>query len=415
MHTSLHGFLVVVYPYGSAVRTERRVLAINLDRAKQLVPCLPQDRITVRPLGSLGEGWLQMTTGGDPSAKDVRDLYRELAHTTKTRSNILDSFALVVPSIRNARLANAILDVIDTGKNQLKGTDKALDKLSGVLAIEHIERLRLGALTGDINPIIKSLAEQSERRLRFRDQLINTVVPPVLNIVAAIAAAIFLAIYQLPVYQNLFATGKEPLPWSTQFLLDIVGAMKAYPILAVAALLSPAFVVWVVPRLYRSIRWVQDLIDDIPVIGDLLEYCRWRDILTQYGNLLASRVSYSRGIELAARSVCHHRTKTFLLSVGSTMSAKACDLFIAGRLHLHVLKRPNQEWLNRLPMGLTSGVVEDVLLEQAADYSEAVEKVMNVLPRVLAFISLIIAAIIIGFVGIATTLPQFRMITLYAK
>lgn len=410
MPAKLSAYRITVIPQGSANKRIRVVLARSRAYAERMVTVYPGDRMTIATAG-LVEGLLaRLRYSRPPSTHELRSLYIEMRSSLRASPSFTDALRNVSTTVRNGRLADAILSAVDQTLHGT-GAPKVLDCLREALPFEHVERFRAVLEVGDPVQVADDLARSSEKAVKILGQMRSAMVTPAITLVAAIGAAIFIASTQLPVMAALFKSSKAALPLPTQLLLGWVNLMKAFPPLFLAVPLLPVGAFVLLPRAYDKYPRFQDLIDRLPTIGPLLDRMRWSKTLRTLSMLLQSNVPVPRALEMAAHGTKHFRTRHFLLSVRDTIAARGDEMFVAARVHETKLGKSDSRWIDLLPLGAKTGNTGELLAKISVDYEERAEALVETLPKFVELGAMLLAGAIVGFVMIGAMLPGFRLMS----
>jgi type IV pilus assembly protein PilC len=240
---------------------------------------------------------------------------------------------------------------------------------------------------------------------------VQALLTPVITIIGAIGAAIFIATVQAPAMAQLYASAKAQgqLPMPTQMLLLAVNTAKANPLLVLFVPVAAGFLFWFGLQTYGHHQGAQDAVDRLPVLGKLMTQIRNSRMLRTLAMLIESGKSVTQALAMTARSVTHLRTRRFLLAVHDTIAMQGIDFFEAANQHRDLIGQIEVRWIDLLHLGAATGATADLLNSVADDCEQRAEAKLDILPKLLEFAALMVAASIVGFVVIASLLPTFRL------
>ncbi|MDD2765261.1 MAG: type II secretion system F family protein [Opitutaceae bacterium] len=410
MAESLSAYRLTIAAPGSKIRTQRTVLARSRELAQRLVMVPRGGRLTIARAGLMDELVSRVARQRRPSGRDLRSFYIELRSALRADASLPSAFRTMAPWIENALLADAVANAIDP-VIIARGSDAMLDCLKGVLPLEHVERLRAAVGVGETPRVVEMLAGLSERRVKLAGRLVQALLTPAITVVGALGAAIFIATVQAPAMAQLYAAAKAKgqLPVPTQILLFAVNAVKDNPLVALAVPALLGILVWVARRAYQQYESVQDKVDHLPVLGRLLAQIRNSRMLRTLAILIDSGRSVTVALAMTERSVSHRRTRRFLHAVHETIAMQGIDFFEAASQHRDIIGDVEVRWIDLLHLGAATGSTSELLNSVADDCEQRAEAKLDVLPKLLEFAALVIAASLVGFVVIASLLPTFRL------
>ncbi len=264
----------------------------------------------------------------------------------------------------------------------------------------YVHVVRAGVQAGELPRVLVELAAYYTRQKKIRDRVVSALTYPALMSMVGLLVLGFLLAFVVPKVTTVLLEQKRSLPWPTEALLAVSGAVTAgwWWMLPLTLLLS-----LVAARLFSSDRgrrlkdrWILR----IPVLGDLFRkqtVARWAGTMSTLlasGIPVAQALGVSRGaagnvalsedlerlekevVEGASFSEAIKRSRVLPRSVG----------FVAG-------------------VGEESGELQSVLRDVAESYTDEVELAATRLTDLLNPVLIVFLGIVVGFIVAAILLP----------
>ena len=259
---------------------------------------------------------------------------------------------------------------------------------------------RVGESTGQLEHALKNLAAFRDKQSRLRNRLTTALLYPSIVFIIGTGIALFLMTYVVPnLLGTLTQSGKE-LPALTagvkacsDFLLDWWWTLLAGFVLLVVAVKALA-------ATPGGGRWLHRAVLGLPVVGDLVRKENTSRLAVVLASLLRSGVEFVQAVQITRRTL---RNKIFQEALVAYEKAVIAGSDIAGPLRSSKVFRPMV--VHMLAVGQQSGQLEDMLEQLAAIYDEEVATASHRLTTVLEPLFIVLVAIMVGTIALATILP----------
>lgn len=293
----------------------------------------------------------------------------------------------------------ALLKVRDdvAAGSSLSDAMRERDDLFDPLSIHMVE---VGEDTGNLEVVLEQLASFQQRLLQLKDRVLTALMYPAFLVVFTTVATLFLMTYVMPALLENLQDTMDRLPWPTRVVKGISDALLynawwlsfALPILLIAA--------FFLLQTTAGQRWWHRLLLRLPLIGRMaLKQSISRSAMI-ISTLTRSGVVLTRALELAARS-----SDNILLREAMQDCRQAVD---AGQDIAPALRRSGifpPLAVRIFSVGQESGRLDEMLQRLAEDYDQQVATMSSRLTALLEPILIIVLAVLVGFVLLATILP----------
>lgn len=274
----------------------------------------------------------------------------------------------------------------------------ALESQHGVFSKLYINMVRAGEIGGTLDTTLARLADYLKRNKELKDGVVSAMIYPVILMVLAGGALIFLLTFVIPRFKPIFEDMGASLPWLTQAVMGLAELIRSWWwLIAGALVLGIAWFRRELSQPQSRLKW-DDRFLRAPKFGDLLIKIETARLTRTLGTLMKNGVPLLTGLSIA-RAV-----------VGNSVIAHALDevakeVKTGSGLTQPMLasKRFPKLALQMVAVGEETGQLDDMLGRVADTYDlevrTAVDRLMAVLvPALTIFMAGAIALIVLSMV-----------------
>jgi general secretion pathway protein F len=324
---------------------------------------------------------------------------RHLALLLRTGLPLAQGLLVLSEQIEDARFSEVLADISSRVKEG-HSFDAALGAHPGYFPELYVHVAKAGIQAGELPRVLVELAAYYVRQKKLRERVVSALTYPALMCLVGLLVLVFLLTFVVPKVTNILLEQKRALPWPTEVLLAVSGAVTEGWWIALPGGLIFLYIIGKLLSTPLGRRLRDRVALRIPVLGELFRkqaVARWAGTMS---TLLASGIPVSQSLAVVRGAVGN--------------SALADDV---GRLEREVEEGSSlSEALKRslvLPrsVGFVAGVGEEsgeldlVLREVAESYNEEVEVVSGRLTDVLNPVLIVFLGLVVGFIVAAILLP----------
>ena len=179
---------------------------------------------------------------------------------------------------------------------------KALSHYPDIFPPIYVSLVEVGESTGRLDESLTQLAQYLEKQTRLRAKILSALAYPALLVSVALGVLVFLCVWVVPLFSELFSEMGEALPWLTLVVISLAEGLRDYGLLVIVL---GGLILWGIRGLLQSpgIREKQDaILLTIPVLGPVLRkaavvrVARTLGSLVQHGLPLLQAVDLTRGV-----------------------------------------------------------------------------------------------------------------------
>lgn len=218
--------------------------------------------------------------------------YKDLSLLISAGIDIRMSIELSVEGEKNEKTKKVLQEVFD---NIIRGlTFSEGLRQTGRFSEYEYYSIKIGEESGTIITILEDLANFYEGRIEFKRKMVSTFSYPVIVLVTAMLAVVFMLSFIVPIFEDAFKRFGGELPYLTQKVLGLSELLQTYGF--VILLVIVGIVVFVVSQ--RKKNWFRKYLSIVilktPILGDiasktyLSRFCHSMSLLIRVNNPLVS-------------------------------------------------------------------------------------------------------------------------------
>lgn len=258
----------------------------------------------------------------------------------------------------------------------------------------------VGEDSGSLEKALGDLAEFRQRGELVKGRIATAALYPCIVLLVGIAVTIFLMTYVVPGLLSGLAQAGKPLPGPTRIVKAISDFLIHYPLPLLAGLAAAVGGVVGLARTARGRRLWHRAQLRIPILGELIRKQAIARIAVVLSTLMRSGLVFLRGLQVARRATVN---RVLADALGACERAVQAGQEISDSLAATGAFPPMV--VKIFSVGQQSGRLEEMLDRLAEDYDRQVATTAGRFTSVLEPVLIILLAVVVGFVALATILP----------
>lgn len=309
----------------------------------------------------------------------IKELY--LTHSCKIMKKVLDNLIL-------AQSLNQAFENANFGLNRAE------------LAL-----IKTAENTGKISEVFSQISKLREKSMESQKQLKKALRYPSLVFLSIIGAFLFLMLFVVPNFKDLFENLGANLPFITLVMLEIYSFLNAYGIFCMFLFVAFVFIIVLAYKNFYSFAFSCDfLLLKIPLLSRLVLYNQNYYFFMVFSLLLKGGISISKAFDLATMGL----ENKFLLS-----QYKKLFSFIDSGLELSQAFKKIDIFdslvFSMLSVAMKSGKLEILSEEIAKYYQQKSENLMDKFLVLLEPMMTLFVALLVLFLALAIFLPMWEL------
>ncbi len=225
----------------------------------------------------------------------------------------------------------------------------------------------------------------------------------------AVSVIIFLMIFVIPIFAQMFQDFGGTLPWPTQFVIGVSNFIKSYILFIILVLIGAVVTLKQYYKTEAGKRLIDRMLLKLPIFGVLLQKAAIARFSRTLGTLLGSGVPIIDSLDITARTAGNKVLELAILaSIGSIKEGQT----LATPLAKHPVFPPMV--VQMVEIGDVTGALDTMLSKIADFYEEEVDRAVEALTAMLEPMMMVFLGVVLGFIIVAMYLPIFKMASLVA-
>ncbi|MES2657435.1 MAG: type II secretion system F family protein [Verrucomicrobiota bacterium] len=276
----------------------------------------------------------------------------------------------------------------------------------------YVNMVKAGELGGVLEIVLNRLAEYQEKAQKLKNKIVSAMVYPVIVMFIAVAILVFLMIFIVPKFKEMFSSTDQELPLISQIVFGMSEFFLARPLIVPNVVF--VFIMFGIGaflfNLWGRTNGGRQMIDTMklkmPILGDIQRKSAVSRFSRTLGTLVTSGVPILQALNITRDTAGN--------VVISRAIEKVHEAVKEGETIVTPLQAsgvfPNMV-ISMVDVGEETGQLPEMLLKVADVYDDEVDNAVTALTSILEPIMIVFLALIVGSVVFALFLPLIKMIS----
>lgn len=283
---------------------------------------------------------------------------------------------------------------------------KSMEKQVGVFPKMLSKMVEVGEVTGELDVVVERMANQYESDGRIAKKVRGAMMYPLILIIVALAACVFMLIAIVPKFVEVFESLDSELPGLTKMLLAVSDFIIHKWLILI--LVVPIIVLLLISffRIKAVTLWLDEKKLRVKPIRAPMQKIMCAQMARTLHTMISSGVSIVQALEYTNNNI------------KNTYANKQLDKIIVGvqqgkgiSVQLNKYDIFPKMLVSMISIGEASGNLEDMLSKTADYYDEELEAAISQITSMLEPIMILIVGVLIGGIVMALYMPMFGMIS----
>lgn len=336
-------------------------------------------------------------------SKDIVLFSRQLSTMVSAGVPIVQGLSILAEQIENPAFRDVVVGVKDEIEAGVS-LPEAMKKYPQVFSNLYVSMIKAGDEGGILDTILQRLSQYLEAVEELKGKIKSAMVYPLVIGFIAVAVVIFLMIFVIPTFKNIFESFGAELPLPTKVLL---AASANTPI--VLAILIPLVITGfiVFKKMYKTPKFrykLDSIMLKLPAVGMLLRKVAIAKFSRTLGTLIKSGVPIIQSLETVAQTSGNAVIEKAILDAKNEVKK--------GENMTGPLKKSQQfppMVIQMISVGEQTGNLDTMLVKIAEFYDTEVDAAVKGLTSMIEPLVMVFMGLVIGGIVIAMFLPMFEM------
>lgn len=337
------------------------------------------------------------------STKDIAIFCRQFYTMLDAGVTINNSLNILAGQVTNKKLKKAIIAVEEEVK---KGTSLsiAMENQGDCFPSLLITMVEAGEVSGNLDAIMLRMSTHFEKENKINSKIKGAMTYPAILTIVCIVVGIFLMVFIMPTFMDMFEEAGNSLPGTTKALIAISNFMGSYWYVLIGIVAILVFTIKKYTKTENGFLVVSKLKLTLPVLKPLNQKIIVSRFARTMSTLLSSGVSMGESLEILSNVVNNKIAKDALLQVkekvykGEGLSKPMSETELFPEMLSAMLK-----------IGEETGKLDDILSKTADFYDEEVETAIQTATTMIEPALIIVMGGIVGFIILSIMVPLFNM------
>ena len=344
-------------------------------------------------------GW----PGGRLSLREFLVFNQELLALVKSGLPVLRIFDLLAERAVRPRFRAALHGI----RNEIRGGSSISDAMAkhpALFSELYRASLRSGEQTGNLVEVMQRYIAYLKLVIGVREKVLKALAYPFFLIVVGAAVVLFLLLYVMPTFAEIYGRGKGSLPLPTQILLTMVENVQLWLPWTAAGALGLTALVYQWARTPRGRAQLDRVSLHVPLVGEILLKNHIVRMARTLSTVLAGGIPLLHALQITSGAITNRVISAALVRATDRVREGGS---LSASLKVEHFMPPMT--LEMIEVGETTGALESMLLDVAEFHEGELDLRLSQLTTWIEPVLLLVMGFIVGGIVIIMYLPVFQI------
>lgn len=343
--------------------------------------------------------------GAKMKKKDLIFFLTQLSTYIKSGIPLVEAFSILSRQFKDKnyqRMFRAMMYDLTMGESFSKAMENQGDSFPPIL----INMVKSSELTGELPEALDDMADYFTQTEAAKKEMISAMTYPCVVLVMAIAVSIFMMVYIVPQFADIFTSmGDGQIPWFTKLVLDVSDFLKAN---VIKILLWATVIIIIFMYLFKNVKiWrtmTQWIMMHIPVMNNIIIYNEVAMFSKTFASLLSHNVFITDSMNVLRKIT---NNEIYKLMIFDTVNNLAAGEKISTAFKDHwAFPAPAYEMI---VTGEKTGQLAEMMGKVASYYQSEHKNSVTRIKSLMEPIIIVILTAVVGMIVMAVVIPMFSM------
>ncbi|NLM17270.1 MAG: type II secretion system F family protein [Candidatus Riflebacteria bacterium] len=327
----------------------------------------------------------------------------QLATLVGSAVSLVESVGILADQTQN-KYFKSVLKSVERDLNSGQSFSSALRKFPDVFSRVYCNMCEAGEAGGMLDSVLNRLAAFSEADAEIRGRLKAALTMPVVQLVLAAGAVVFLLVKIFPNFAKMFAKMKADLPKITELMMLASDTLIEHYIIVTVVFVGGGTLLYLFTRTTSGKRLIATIKLRAPVLGEFTQKVAVSRFARTFSSLLGAGVHVTEALKITGSVMDNPILEELMddMSIGVQQGKTLYSTLENSSVFPPMIKKMVQ-------VGEGSGNLEPMLNKAADFYDREVKDSIEAMTSALTPILTVIMGIIIGVIALSVFVPIFKM------
>ena len=329
---------------------------------------------------------------------------RNLAVMIKAGLSLNQALEVLAQQTKSPKFKKIITQI---GINIQQGAtfSSSLAKHPNVFNDLYVNMIKIGETSGNLNEILKNLAEQMKKDHQLISRVRGAMIYPAVIIVAMIGIGILMMIMVVPKLTEVFIEMDIELPISTRIIIGLSNFLQNNLLTGFISLIVLAYIIKLSLKIKAIKKFLHRLYLILPIFGSLIKKINSARFARNFSSLIESGVPVVKSIQITAGTLSNvHYKESLLVSAQQVQKGKELSKSMSVYEHLYA-----PMIIQMINVGEKTGSLSDILKNLAEFYEEEIDNTTKNLSSIVEPIIMLVVGAAVGFFAVSMIQPMYSM------
>lgn len=331
---------------------------------------------------------------------NLSDTFFQLSLLLRSGIPLVEALKIVAKSTKEQHLKNALLESASKVSEGMRFSD-SLSKYPKIFEPMYVNLIKASEQVGKLAAVLADIAVYEEDKRKNTDKIKTAMVYPMTILVMGFAVLGFLLAFVVPKMESIFASMKQQIPASTQFLLKVSDFVSEY---GLVLLLFIMFIIFTLRYLYKNNNKFRLAVDKKLFKINLVSHVS----VSKFAHVLSFQLKEGLPLTDALHYASLVIDNKYMFDVVSQVreSVQAGTKFSVAVRNAGIFP---ELFPAAVSTGESSGNMPELLERVNEFYSKNVDKFLTSFISAVEPIFIVIIGVLVGFIVVSIMQPLFSM------
>ena len=329
---------------------------------------------------------------------------RHLSIMIKAGLSLNQALRVLAEQTKNPKFKK-IISRVEEGLRRGQPLSDCLAKEPKVFNELYINMVRVGETSGNLDKVLKILAEQMRKDHELISRVRGAMMYPAVIVTAMIGIGILMMIMVVPKLTEVFTEFNMELPLSTQIIIGLSNLLKNHLLLGLISLIGLIILLRFGLKNKKFKRVLDKIYLHLPILGSLVQKTNSARFARSLSSLMESGLAIVNALQIVAGTLGNiHFKEALINSAEQVQRGKELSQALSNYKNIY----PPMV-IQMIQVGEQTGSLSDILKNLADFYEEEIDNTTKNLSSIIEPVIMVVIGAAVGFFAISMIQPMYSM------